>query len=1065
PDDIEFVYNRNFYQSGSVYSPEMVSIEKSGRARGIQMARISIRPFEYNSENNSIIIRNNLHVKVHFDGGDASASRVAKNRYYSPAFESVYNTLWNYEAPQSKDAISQYPIKYVIVSDPMFETALQPFIEWKTKKGFYVVEAYTDDPAVGTTTTSIKTYLEGLYTAGTTEDPAPTFVLFVGDTGEIPTFDGNAGSHVSDMYYCEYDGGGDYIPEVYFGRFSASSVAELTPQINKTLQFEQYTMPDPSYLGEAVMVAGVDGSFGDSHANGQINYGTNEYFNLAHGIESHTYNYPESGNNASNILADISAGAGYVNYTAHCSSDGWADPSFSVSDIAGLDNQDLYYVSVGNCCLSNKFDDPETFGEALLRAQNEGAVAHLGGSNSTYWDEDFYWGVGLISDPYNYPSYAETETGVYDALFHENGEDPYVTTAQMNYVGNLAVESSSSSRKEYYWEIYHVMGDPSLMPYMGVPTELTVNYMDPQPLGTTTITVTTEAGAYVAISNNGVLLDAKLAGAGGTAELTFDAINEVVTCDVVVTKQNRQPYIGTVDIIPNDNDYDVQLSGIEAPADLILVDNATFQPQVEITNLGQVHLTSASVNYQIDGGAVVNEAWSGSLNTFASEMVTFPEITLEEGTYTIKAWASEPNGEVDEYPANDTLEKEFRIYGGDVTLVSIDAPGAMNCNITTFTPKVTIQNNDSNPLTSLTLGYTCGTAGEEIVWTGNLAGGETTSVNFTETTFPTGLNTMNAYIQAPNEGTDMDVSDNSLDKEIRVTIGQAVEHDLLTDNYPEEITWELVEDDTGDVLYSNGSLSGESHHISEWCLGNGCYTYTIYDSYGDGLAGGYFSDPGSVTITNLETSEVYGTIEGDFGSTSSISFCIDVAELTASPTQLIFGDIEQGMTSELSYTLTGNNLENDVDITAPSGFLISETSGSGFVSNMTITPETNSIDQTIYVQFAPDGISTWSGQIINASPDTPDAIVNVSGNGVVDIEDNTLAGLRVFPNPSDGRLFVEGDALKSVEISDELGRTVISKEADGNNIKLDISGFTNGMYIVKVITQDGSKVMKVQLIK
>ncbi|EKD84080.1 MAG: hypothetical protein ACD_39C00259G0002 [uncultured bacterium] len=33
--------------------------------------------------------------------------------------------------------------------------------------------------------------------------------------------------------------------------------------------------------------------------------------------------------------------------------------------------------------------------------------------------------------------------------------------------GNLAVEASSSSRKQYYWEVYHLMGDPSLKTYMG----------------------------------------------------------------------------------------------------------------------------------------------------------------------------------------------------------------------------------------------------------------------------------------------------------------------------------------------------------------------------------------------------------------------------------------------------------------------------------------------------------------------------------------------------------------------------------------------------------------------
>jgi hypothetical protein len=1065
PDDVEFVYNKDFYNSGAMYSPQTVSVEKSGKLRGVQMARVVIRPFEYNTGDNTITIKNNLHVKIHFENGDAISAKANKKQHYSPAFESVYNKLWNYESPQTKDALSSYPIKYVIVADPSFETALEPFIEWKTKKGFHVIEAYTDNPDVGTTTTSIKSYLEGLYNAGTPEDPAPSYVLFVGDVAQIPTFDGNAGSHVSDMPYCEYDGGGDYIPEVYFGRFSATSVAELTPQIDKTLQFEQYTMPDPSYLGESVMVAGMDDSFGNSHGNGQINYGTDYYFNASHGITSHTYLYPGSGDNASNIIADVAAGAGYVNYTAHCSSDGWADPSFTTSDIPGLSNQDMYYVSVGNCCLSNKFDDPETYGEALLRAENKGAVAHLGGSNSTLWDEDYYWSVGLISDPVENPTFGDTETGAYDAIFHENGEDPYVTTAQMNYVGNLAVESSSSSNKEYYWEIYHVMGDPSLMPYMGVPDELTIDYLDPQPMGTSSLTITTEESAYAAISKNGELLDAKLADASGEVVLEFDPINEVITADVVVTKQNRQPYIGTLEIIPNDNDYDVQLSAINTPSSLIFVDDATFQPEVEIRNLGQLELTSASINYQIDGETPVHTDWTGSLSTFDSDIVTFPEITLEEGEYNFKAWAVEPNGETDEYPANDTLQKSFRVYGGDVSLLSIDSPEETNCNQTVFNPAITIRNNDVNPLTSLTVGYEYGAVSDEFVWTGSLLENETTQIEFPQAIFPEGIDMMTAYIEGPNGGTDMDASDNSMDMEIRITLGQPIQLDLLTDAYPDETSWELTVDSTGNVLYSNGPLTEETHHYYDWCLGSGCYTFTIYDSYGDGLGGGFWSDPGYATITNLETSDVYGTIEDDFGNDASIQFCLDVPMLSVDPDALDFGDLIAGETAVMSYILTGENLTDTVFITSPANFDISFNDDSGFSSSLNIPFETESIVDTIYVKFLPDNESAYNDNISNTSSNAT-AYVNVLGNGVSGIESNTNQFFSIYPNPSNGVVYVESDQLKQIEVTDNTGRKLIKQGMVESNTRLNLSQYATGIYLLTLTDVDGNAhYAKIQLTK
>ena len=90
-----------------------------------------------------------------------------------------------------------------------------------------------------------------------------------------------------------------------------------------------------------VLVAGEDATFAITHGNGQINYGTDYYFNAAHGLTAHTYLYDVGSPITSNdpaadaaIISDISAGSGFANYTAHCGSSGWSDPSFENSDIA-----------------------------------------------------------------------------------------------------------------------------------------------------------------------------------------------------------------------------------------------------------------------------------------------------------------------------------------------------------------------------------------------------------------------------------------------------------------------------------------------------------------------------------------------------------------------------------------------------------------------------------------------------------------------------------------------------------------------------------------------------------
>ena len=85
-------------------------------------------------------------------------------------------------------------------------------------------------------------------------------------------------------------------------------------------------------------------------------------------------------------------------------------------------------------------------------------------------------GTGSISAN---PTYTQTGLGVFDCLFHENGEpvsDWFVSLSQMVHSENLAVTAAGGS-EDYYWEIYHVMGDPSLMPYMSVPDPMTVTHL------------------------------------------------------------------------------------------------------------------------------------------------------------------------------------------------------------------------------------------------------------------------------------------------------------------------------------------------------------------------------------------------------------------------------------------------------------------------------------------------------------------------------------------------------------------------------------------------------------
>src|SRR5690554_5679034 len=129
-DRLPFQKNSRIYTDKEYYETQIVSVELLSKMRGVQIAQLSVSPFSYDIESNTLIVRNNIEAEIIYKNVDFQKTAQLKADKYSPAFGSAYNTLWNYKSPETKGAISRYPIKYVIVSHRMFESALDSFVKW-----------------------------------------------------------------------------------------------------------------------------------------------------------------------------------------------------------------------------------------------------------------------------------------------------------------------------------------------------------------------------------------------------------------------------------------------------------------------------------------------------------------------------------------------------------------------------------------------------------------------------------------------------------------------------------------------------------------------------------------------------------------------------------------------------------------------------------------------------------------------------------------------------------------------------------------------------------------------
>lgn len=535
------VLDREVYGADAWYRLPTAEVEAVGVARDRNLARLQFAPVRYNPVQSKVAVCREATVTVRYRRADRAASLQLFERHHTPAYAIGAETL---NSLYPKAVRSGAPVRYLIVAHPMFRGQLNTFIEWKRRKGFITDIVYTGDPGVGSDTTSIAAYIKSQYTNATAASPAPTYLLLVGDVEQLPAFRNEAEDHVTDLYYTTWTTG-DVVPDCYHGRFSAQEISQLTPQLEKTLMYEQYTFADPTFLDYAVMLSGEDaGNPGDNaytYGDPSMDYAITHYINGAQGFANVLYfkndlsivptasNLTLQSNAYCTQLDYLNEGTAWVNYTAHGGSDCWATPGLNVAKVEQMTNHQRFGVMIGNCCLTNRFQESTCLGEALLRRGDYcGAVLYIGGSNSTYWTADFYWTVGYRTNvsPTMSLAYNPAKPGAYDRLCHTHGESQsqWATSAgAMMMAGNMASQNYSSSVNRYYWEIYHIMGDPSLTPYLTQPSLMTLAASPIVPAGSSEMAVSAAPYAYVALTtaSGHTLVASAFAGANGQATLTL----------------------------------------------------------------------------------------------------------------------------------------------------------------------------------------------------------------------------------------------------------------------------------------------------------------------------------------------------------------------------------------------------------------------------------------------------------------------------------------------------------------------------------------------------------------
>lgn len=603
------VIDETVYATDAFVARPLAEVEPLGVGRDRRYARLTWSPVSINPVSGQMVVCRSADVTVRYLGSDASATMKQYERYYTPAFS--LGTTLNRLFTNAKDVRTTAPVRMVImVPQDLQCAAIDEFADWKRQQGMLVDVVSVANSA---TPSSNAALLQQLYDEATPTAPAPTYLILVGDVYQLPAFTSDLPSssqnylyryqldldHVTDLYFTTWTSG-DVLPDCYWGRFSAADTATLRNIIDKTLYYERYQFADDNYLTRAALVSGEDNGYNNDYsdnawryADPSMDYVAAQYVNAANGYNTVYYykndpdNAPEgvvvTGNSqdyaaGAALRARYNEGLGWINYSAHGDWNKWHKPNFTVSHANQMSNTDKPSFMIGNCCLSNKFDEGTCLGEALLRKGNRaGAVAYIGATNSTIWEQDFDWTVGVRSNVTHTSSiqYNATRKGMYDHLFHTHNEELsqwMVTAGKIMMAGNMSVNSTRGSNMyytalaDYYWEIYELMGDPSLLPWLGRASVLSAVVSERED----GVAVVAAPGAYVAIvrASDHELIASDFANASGNVQLSVPA---GITLDegylLSITAQGYKPYL------KHFNEIDVSIRSAETAGEIVVSPN------------------------------------------------------------------------------------------------------------------------------------------------------------------------------------------------------------------------------------------------------------------------------------------------------------------------------------------------------------------------------------------------------------------------------------------------------------------------------------------------------------
>ena len=358
-------------------------------------------------------------------------------------------------------------------------------------------------------------------------------------------------------------------------------------------------------------------------------------------------------------------------------------------------------------------------------------------------------------------------------------------------------------------------------------------------------------------------------GRGGWSSATSQVLNQSayvnLGVEASINVQNNELTVHVEGYYTGDSPQSTNLLNV------VLTQNNTLGPQTG-GGMGSnynhmhrlVHMITGQWGFEISttsSGSFVNETFTYTIPSDYNGV----DVNLSE--LNVIAFISETQQNIisgAEYtPTFDGLE-----YSNDAAILGIEENLNGNCG-DSASPVVVIQNSGYDNLTNFSIEYSINNGNTQSHnWSGSLGSLASTSIELPAINYsPSDTNSINITIS--DDDNNQNNSNNFYFNQSSSYDTAIVTLNLVTDNYASETSWQLT-DSSGYIIAQNGSLSNASTYSTEIEIptSDECYTFTINDTYGDGICCGY--GVGSYSITDDSGNTIISG--GEFSSVDTSTF-------------------------------------------------------------------------------------------------------------------------------------------------------------------------------------------------